>query len=148
MKMYSHNQIQLTIKQTFHWKLLCSQTTTKWLPNLPRCLTHGVPESGFQDIVNWYTEATKLNVSFANHNKTRRATIDALKNTIPKHICHNMSPHTVSVALVGIDEPVELVRFDVVHMILSMLQNQEIMQSDSLVTNIGGNPLAVRNAGS
>ena len=94
----------------------------------------GVPESGFQDIVNRYTEATKLNVSFANQNKTRRATIDALTNTIPQHICHSMSPHTVSVDLVGIDEPVELVRFDAVNMILSLLHNQHIMQSTSLVT--------------
>ena len=93
----------------------------------------GVPESEFQDIVNWYNEATKLNVSFTNQNKTRCATIDALHAVIPSSICHNMSPHTVSVDLVDIDEPVELVRFDAVNMILSLLQNQQIMQSDSLV---------------
>ena len=61
------------------------------------------------------------------------ATIDALQKAIPQTPAHNMSPHTVSVDLVGVDEPVELVRFDFVNMILSMLQNQHIMQSDSLV---------------
>ena len=119
--------------QIFQQKPSPLQTTTKWQQNLYHCLTWGVPETGFQDIVNWYTEATKLNVSFTNQNKTRRATIDALYATIPSSICHNMSPHTVSVDLVDIDEPVELVRFDVVNMILSLLQNQQIMQSDSLV---------------
>ena len=46
----------------------------------------GAPDSGFQDIVNLYAEATQLNVSFINHIKTRHAAIDALHTIISNSI--------------------------------------------------------------
>ena len=94
-----------------------------------------VPNDGFQAIVQWYEASRADDVSFLDKNKTRDANIEEIRRAIPKDMSAKLLPHIAPVELVGFREPVDLVRFDAVEMILSLLQDNNLMQTKNLVIN-------------
>ena len=86
-------------------------------------------------MVDWYKEAKELNVTFMEHNKTCESNLKQIRQSIPRDLAAKLLPHTVNVDLVGFTQPVELVWFNLVEMILSMLQNKDVMNTEYLFVN-------------
>ena len=97
--------------------------------------SYHVPTGAFQQIVEWYEDAHDLGVSFKDRPKTWDANLELLRKAIPKGLSTKLLPHTVPVMLNGFTEPVEIVRFDIVPMILSLLQDEVIMKKENLHIN-------------
>ena len=94
-----------------------------------------VPNDGFRDIVNWYEEARHHNISFRDRNKTREAVINEIHNALPNDTGKTLMPYLLPVQLAGFRETVDLVCFDIVAMIKSLLTNENVMQNDHLHIN-------------
>ena len=94
-----------------------------------------VPNDGFRDIVNWYEEARLHDISFSDCNKTRVALLNEIRNALPNDKGAGLMPHVLPVQLVGFGDTVDLVCFDIVEMITSLLTNENIMQNEYLHIN-------------
>ena len=97
--------------------------------------TWNAPKYAFQQIVEWYEEAQEKNISFHGNPVSRDANMKDIRRCVPNDLAAKLLPQTAPVDLLGFDGPVELVRFDMAEMILSLLNNPEVMQSDNLVVN-------------
>jgi hypothetical protein len=95
----------------------------------------GVPNDAFQHIVEWYEMSRLHDVSFHDKSKSRAANLEELRRCIPHQLASRWLPHIVPVQLLGFRDTVDLVRFDAVEMILSLLQDDTIMVSENLVIN-------------
>ena len=93
------------------------------------------PNYCFQQIIEWYEEAREKKVSFAGHPVSREANIKVIRRCVPHDLAAKLLPQTTTVDLIGFNEPAELVRFDLAEMILSLLSNPEVMNTNNLVVN-------------
>jgi len=93
------------------------------------------PNYCFQQIVDWYEEARIKGVSFSNEPVTREANMRMIHRAVPNNLSSRYFPHTTTVELHGFTDPVELVRFDFVEMVLSLLHDPEVMDTNNLVIN-------------
>ena len=93
------------------------------------------PKYVFRQIVEWYKEAREKNISFSGYPVSRDANMKEICQCVPNDLANKLLPQTATVDLIGFDDPVELVQFDMAEMILSLLSNPEVMQTNNLVVN-------------
>ena len=75
------------------------------------------------------------NITFSGSSMAGDTNMKEIRRCVPNDLANKLLPQTATVNLIGFDDPVKLVWFDMTEMILSLLTNPEVMQSNNLVVN-------------
>ena len=88
-----------------------------------------------REVVHWYEDARKPDISFIDRNKSRDAILNEIRHALPNDTAPKLMPFLVPVQLVGFRDTVDLVCSDIVEMMKSMLTNENLMQNECLHIN-------------
>ena len=95
----------------------------------------GATKTALEKVLKWHSKAVLRNANFFNIPVTRDANMAAIRKSLPKHMVDSYLPYVKPVRMLGFNEDTNVVGFDIVPQILSLLQSPSHMREENLVLN-------------
>ena len=95
----------------------------------------GATKKALEEVLKWHCKAVLGGANFLNQPITRDANMAAIRRLLPKNMVDSYLPFVKTMRLVGFDEDVNVVGFEIVPQILSLLHSPSHMKEENLVLN-------------
>ena len=95
----------------------------------------GATKKALEKVLKWHSKATLRNANFQNLPVTRDANMAAIRKVLPRRMVNSYLPYVKPIRMMGFNEDTNVVGFDVVIQILSLLHSPSHMMRENLVLN-------------